>query len=132
MLRYMLDTNVCIEVLRKPLSPLLRRLDEQEREICVSTVTVHELLYGADKSQRPERQRDKVGRLLSGLAVLPFDESAADHSGNIHATLARAGSVIGSYDMLIAGHARSLGLIVVTNNLREFKRVDGLRCEDWL
>lgn len=132
MLRYMLDTNVCVAVLRNPSSTVLQRLDEQEREICISTITLHELMHGADRSQRPREQRTKVANLLSGLAILEFDGNAAGHSGNIHATLAKAGSVIGAYDMLIAGHARSRGLTVVTNNLREFTRVDGLRCEDWL
>ena len=70
--------------------------------------------------------------MASRLAVLDFDAEAASHSGSIHATLAKTGSLIGAYDMLIAGHARSLGLVIVTNNLREFSRVDGLRCEDWL
>jgi tRNA(fMet)-specific endonuclease VapC len=128
----MLDTNVCIHLMRTEGSPLLERLDAHEGEICISAVTWHELNLGAEKSRHPARERDLMERLAAGLTILDFDTSAADHSGEIHAHLAKAGQVIGAYDMLIAGHARSRGLVVVTKNLREFSRVDGLRCEDWL
>ena len=132
MLRYMLDTNVCIHVMRHPDTPIASRFKENEGGLCISTVTLHELQHGAEKSQRPAFQRALTLELTSRLAVLDFDANAASHSGSIHATLAKAGQLIGAYDMLIAGHARSLGLIVVTNNSKEFTRVDGLRCEDWL
>ena len=132
MLRYMLDTNVCIHVMRHPDTPIAPRFKENEGGLCISTVTLHELQHGVEKSQRPKFQRALTLELTSRLAVLDFDANAASHSGSIHATLAKAGQLIGAYDMLIAGHARSLGLIVVTNNSKEFTRVDGLRCEDWL
>jgi tRNA(fMet)-specific endonuclease VapC len=132
MLRYMLDTNVCIHVMRNPDSSIAAQFKASGGSLCISTVTLHELLHGAERSRRPEYQRALTEDLASRLAVLNFDDLAANHSGNIHATLANAGQIIGAYDMLIAGHARSLGLIIVTNNLREFSRVDGLRCEDWL
>lgn len=132
MLRYMLDTNLCIEVLRNPQSTVAERFKANEAGLSISTVTLHELHSGADRSRRPEYQRALTETLTARLAVLEFDDAAASHSGNIHATLAKAGNIIGAYDMLIAGHARSRGLIVVTNNTREFSRVDGLRCEDWL
>lgn len=132
MLRYMLDTNICIHVMRHPDTPVAARFKENEGGLCISTITLHELLHGAEKSQRPVFQRDLTMDMASRLAVLDFDAEAASHSGSIHATLAKTGSLIGAYDMLIAGHARSLGLVIVTNNLREFSRVDGLRCEDWL
>ena len=131
-LRYMLDTNVCIHLMRYSDDHLLARLDDHEHEICISTVTWHELAHGAEKSRRPEHERTLMTNLAAGLEVLDFGTDAADHSGNIHATLARSGQVIGAFDMLIAGHARSRGLTVVTNNLREFARIEGLRCEDWL
>ena len=131
-MRYMLDTNVCIEVLRRPQSPAADRFKANEASLSISTVTLHELNFGAEKSRRPEHQRELIESFAARLAVLEFDAKAAGHSGNIHATLAKTGSLIGAYDMLIAGHARSRGLIVVTNNLKEFSRVEGLRCEDWL
>ncbi len=132
MLRYMLDTNLCIHVMRRPDSPVAAKFKANSGALCISTVTLHELLHGVERSARPDYQRTLTENLVSRLAVLEFDDNAAHHSGNIHATLAKVGQLIGSYDMLIAGHARSLGLIVITNNLGEFTRVDGLRCEDWL
>jgi tRNA(fMet)-specific endonuclease VapC len=128
----MLDTNVCVHLMRTSGSPILDRLDAHEGEICMSTVTWHELSHGAEKARQPARERALMERVAAGLTILDFDTRAADHSGEIHARLAKLGQIIGSYDMLIAGHARSMGLIVVTNNLREFSRVEGLRCEDWL
>lgn len=91
-----------------------------------------ELLYGAEKSARPIQNRIEVERFANRVKVLSFDADAAAHAGDIRAALGRQGQPIGSYDALIAGHARSRGLIVVTGNLREFQRVDGLRSEDWL
>lgn len=132
MLRYMLDTNVCIHVMRRPDSPMAARFKANGGALAISTVTLHELLHGVERSARPQYQRELTEDMVSRLALLDFDDVAAQHSGNIHATLAKAGQLIGAYDMLIAGHARSLGLIIVTNNMKDFTRVDGLRCEDWL
>ena len=131
MLRYMLDSNVCIHAMRNPDTRLKDRLKQHDGKLCISTITLHELIHGAERSRRPEYQRELTDDLVSLLEVRTFDSAAADHSGNIHATLAKAGQVIGAYDMLIAGHARSLGLKLITGNLREFNRVEGLRCEDW-
>ncbi len=100
--------------------------------MCISTIVVTELLYGAEKSARPIENRNEVERFAARLEVLPFDAEAAAHAANIRATLEREGRPIGGYDVLIAGHARSGGLVVVTGNLREFLRVEGLRAEDWL
>ena len=130
-LRFMLDTNVCINVLRRPSSEYRDKFNATRAELCVSTITLHELHHGAERSARPEYQRELIAELTSRLETLAFDGMAAEHSGNIHATLAKTGQVIGAYDMLIAGHARSLGLTIVTNNLREFDPVEGLRCEAW-
>jgi tRNA(fMet)-specific endonuclease VapC len=91
-----------------------------------------ELLHGAEKSQRPADNRREVDRFAARLEVLPFDEGAAAHAGEIRAALERRGTSIEGYDVLIAGHARSRGLVLVTGNLGEFSRVDGLRSEDWL
>jgi tRNA(fMet)-specific endonuclease VapC len=132
MIRYMLDTNVCIHVLRHPNSPIADRFKENEASLSISAITLHELHFGADRSQRPALQRELTAKLAARLTVFDFNDEAASHSGNIHAVLAKSGNLIGAYDMLIAGHARSLGLTVVTNNIKDFKRVDGLLYEDWL
>ena len=131
MLRHMLDTNLCIRVLRDRPPQLRERFNAQADSLCISTVVLMELLHGAAKSARPEHNRDEVQRLAARLEVLPFDADAAGHSADIRAVLERRGQSIGGYDLLIAGHARSRGLVVVTGNLKEFNRVDGLRCEDW-
>lgn len=100
--------------------------------LCISAVTLGELIYGAEKSSQPERNLNDIEGLTARLDVLPFAEAAASHFGQIRAELAKIGQPIGSYDLMIAGHARSLGLILVTNNLREFQRVPGLRLENWV
>ena len=91
-----------------------------------------ELFYGAEKSAAPERNLSVVEGFAARLEVLSYDNLAAAHSGQLRAELAKAGTPVGPYDQMIAGHARSLGLILVSNNLREFQRVPGLRVEDWL
>jgi len=132
MLRYMLDTNLCIRVLRDRPPGLRARFNAEADGLCLSMVTLGELLYGAAKSTRPTENRHEVERLAARLEVLPFDAPAAAHFADIRAALERQGQAIGAYDLMIAGHARSRGLVVVTGNLREFQRVAGLRAEDWL
>ena len=132
MLCYMLDTNLCVRVLRDRPPSVRARFNAEADGLSISTIVLTELLHGAAKSARPVQNRAGVEELANRLAVLPFDDEAAAHAGDIRATLEREGRPIGGYDVLIAGHARSRGLIVVTGNLGEFKRVDGLRCEDWL
>lgn len=132
MLRYMLDTNLCIRVLRDRPQTIRERFNAEADGLCISSIVLFELLYGAAKSARPIENRSEVERFASRLDVLPFDDDAAAHAGDIRVVLTRQGRMIGSYDLLIAGHARSRGLVVVTGNLDEFERVEGLRCEDWL
>jgi tRNA(fMet)-specific endonuclease VapC len=132
MRRYMLDTNLCIRVLRDRPATLRDRFNAEAEGLCISTIILTELLHGAEKSAKPLENRREVERFAARLEVLPFDDEAAQHAANIRAVLERQGLPIGGYDLLIAGHARSLGLVVVTGNLREFTRVDGLRAEDWL
>ena len=98
----------------------------------VSTVTLGELIYGAEKSTSPERNLSDIERLVAHLELLPFDRSVATHFGQLRAELAGAGKPIGPYGQMIAGHARSLGLVLVTNNVREFERVPGLRIDNWI
>jgi len=132
MLRNMLDTDLCIRLLRDRPQGLRPRFNAEADTLCISTITLAELLHGAAKSVRPVETRQGVEGLAARLAVLPFDEDAAAHAGEIHADLERRGKVIGPYDILIAGHARSRGLVVITGNLGEFQRVEGLRAEDWM
>ena len=128
----MLDTNLCIRVLRDRPRAVQTRFNLEADGLCISTVVLTELLHGAAKSDRPQHNRQQVERFAARLEVLPFDAAAADHAADIRAALERIGRVIGGYDILIAGHARSRGLTVVTGDLGDFERVDGLRCEDWL
>jgi tRNA(fMet)-specific endonuclease VapC len=128
----MLDTNVCIRVLRDRPQSVRARFNTEADGLSISTIVLTELLHGAAKSARPIENRTEVERFANRLEVLNFDADAAGHAGDIRATLEREGRSIGGYDVLIAGHARSRGLIVVTGNLGEFSRVEGLRCEDWL
>lgn len=132
MLRYLLDTNLCIRVLRDRPAEVRERFNLNADSLCISTIVLTELLHGAAKSGQPAHNRQEVERFAARLETLPFDAAAADHAADIRADLERIGRPIGGYDLLIAGHARSRGLIVVTGNLAEFERVKGLRCEDWL
>ena len=131
-LRYLLDTNLCIRVIRDRPAGLRGRFNAEAEALCLSDVVLYELLYGAERAARPAAVRQEVRRFAARLTVLAFDSDAAGHAAEIRAALERQGSVIGPYDLMIAGHARSRGLVVVTGNLAEFSRVDGLRSEDWL
>jgi tRNA(fMet)-specific endonuclease VapC len=131
MLRYMLDTNLCIRVLRDRPQALRARFNAEADGLALSTIVLTELMHGAAKSARPDHNRREVERFAARLEVLAFDADAAGHAADIRAALERRGQVIGGYDLLIAGHARSRGLVVVTGDLGEFTRVEGLRCEDW-
>ncbi|MEN5201478.1 tRNA(fMet)-specific endonuclease VapC [Pseudomonas wadenswilerensis] len=132
MLKYMLDTNICIFTLKNKPQVVREAFNRHHGQLCISTVTLMELIYGAEKSSAPERNLSVVEGFAARLEVLNYDDRAATHSGQLRAELARAGTPIGPYDQMIAGHARSLGLLLVTNNMREFQRVPGLRVEDWL
>lgn len=134
MLRFCLDTNICVRLIRnRPMvgGVLQDRINTHADALATSAVVLTELLHGAAMSANPSRETDFVVRLLARTTVLDFDASAAEHAADIKAYLQRKGRLIGGNDILIAGHARSRGLIMVTGNLREFERVDGLRCEDW-
>jgi tRNA(fMet)-specific endonuclease VapC len=121
-LRYMLDTNLCIRVLRDRPQGLRERFNAEAAALCISTVTLAELLYGAEKSSRPIEARQRVEGFAARLDVLSFDSEAAAHYANVRADLERRGQVIGPYDMMT----------VITGNLDEFTRVAALRAEDWL
>mgnify|MGYP002737779276 CR=1 FL=1 len=130
-LLYLVDTNTAIEAMRGRAPELRSRFNRHSASLSTSTVVIHELLFGVARSNHPAKVRRQVDWFSELLEVLPFDEAAAEHSADIRARLAEAGTPIGGYDVLIAGQARSRGLVVVTNNTDEFERVEGLRVEDW-
>lgn len=132
MLKYMLDTNICIFTIKNKPQAVRDAFNRHHGQMCISTITLMELIYGAERSAAAERNLSVIEGFAARLEVLDYDHRAAAHSGQLRAELARAGTPIGPYDQMIAGHARSLGLVLVTNNLREFERVPGLRVEDWL
>lgn len=131
MLRYLLDTDICIYTIKERSAALRDRFTENRGVMAVSTVTAFELLYGVERSSNRRRNMDVLDGFFGRLDILSFDNAAAAHAATIRAELAAAGAPIGAYDVQIAGHARSLGLIVVTNNTREFERVPGLRVQNW-
>ncbi len=131
MLKYMLDTNICIFTIKNRPQQVRDAFNRSHDQLCISSVSLMELIYGAEKSASPEKNLSVVEGFAARLEVLSYDELAASHTGQFRAELARSGAPIGTYDQPIAGHARSRGLIVVTNNRREFDRVPGLRVEDW-
>lgn len=132
MLKFMLDTNTCIFTIKNRPESVREAFTRHQGQLCISTVTLMELIYGAEKSSSPERNLAVIEGFAARLEVLKYGLEAAAHTGQLRAELARAGQQIGPYDQMIAGHARSLGLIVVTSNRREFDRVPGLRVEDWI
>jgi len=132
MFKYMLDTNIVIYVIKRRPAPLLEVFNEHVGHMCISSITLAELLHGAEKSERQEHNLKQVEDFISRLVVLPYDEKSAAHYGNIRADLERKRKTIGVNDLHIAGHARGEGLILVTNNEREFNRVEGLRVENWV
>lgn len=131
MLKYMLDTNICIFTIKNRPQQVREAFNRFHDQLCISSISLMELIYGAEKSANPEKNLAVVEGFAARLEVLSYDELAANHTGQLRAELARNGTPIVPYDQLIAGHARSRGLIMVTNNRREFDRVPGLRVEDW-
>ena len=131
-LRYLLDTNILSDLIRHPRGTVANRISSVgEDTVCTSIVVAAELRYGAEKS-RSRKLADRVGLILSALEVLPLEPPADRHYGAIRQQLTRQGTPIGPNDLLIAAHALTLDLIVVTANEREFTRVPSLRIENWL
>jgi tRNA(fMet)-specific endonuclease VapC len=132
MLRYMLDTNICIYVIKSRPAGLRERFNSLADQLCISAITLAEIIYGAEKSARPVENLAIIEQFVARLDVLSFGERAATHYGQLRAELERAGHPVGIHDMMIGGHARSEGLTLVSNNLREFRRTEGLRLENWV
>ena len=131
-MKRLLDTNICIYLINRKPAAVLRHLEAARvGDLGLSSITVAELLYGAAKSQYPDRNRQALEKFLLPLEIAPFDMAAATAYGPVRANLEHAGRLIGPLDLLIAAHALSLGVKLVTNNIREFERVPGLRVEAW-
>ena len=131
-MKYMLDTNICIHLMKHTQSVLDRFSQIEDEIITISSITLAELEFGICNSTSYEKNRVKLISFLSLVDVLPYDEIAAIEYGIIRADLQKKGKLIGQLDMLIAAHARSRNLIIATNNVSEFGRVDGLAVEDWV
>ena len=132
MLKYLLDTNIVIYVLKRRPKEVLEVFNINASRMAISSITLSELLYGAEKSQNIDKNLEAIEEFISHLDVLPYDAKASQHYGQIKAALEKKGEIIGENDIHIAAHAISQGLILVTNNLREFKRVPNLAFENWV
>ena len=132
MLKYMLDTNIAIYVIKRRPVDVLNTFNQHAGQLCISSITMAELIHGVEKSARPDHNLRQVEDFISRLNLLQYGNKAAAHYGNIRAVLESKGIPVGVNDLHIAGHARSEGLTLVTNNLKEFKRVEGLRLENWV
>lgn len=132
MLKYMLDTNIVIYVIKRKPVQVLETFNAHAGSLCISSITMAELVHGVEKSEQVARNARRLEDFVSRLDILEYAAKAATHYGDIRADLERKGTPIGVNDLHIAGHARSEGLTLVTNNLREFERVEGLRLTNWL
>ena len=130
---YMLDTNICIYIIKKRPMSVLRRFEKvRSSQICISVVSFAELRYGVENSSSKKLNQSILDAFCSQLTILPWDEGAAKKYGKIRTHLERQGTLIGNMDLLIASHALSGKHVLVTNNLKEFERVQHLNCENWL
>ena len=133
MIKYMLDTNtVAYAINKRPPSVLEKLLQHSPDEICISSITMAELEYGIHNSSKPEQNRIALMMFLSDISVLPFDSNCTFEYGKLRHKLKIQGNIIGANDMLIAAHAKSLGLTLVTHNTKEFSRISDLKLEDWV
>ena len=132
-MKYMLDTNICIYLIkRQPREVIDKFQGIIPGEIAISSVTVAEMMCGVGKSQQKDRNKSALESFLAPLEIVDFDFKAAQHYGMIRAYLEKMGTIIGAYDLMIAAHARDLGLILVTNNERVFQRIPDLIVENWV
>jgi len=131
-MKYMLDTNTCIYLMKNTTSVVDNYTAKKHRGVSISTIISAELYFGVYNSSNIEKNGSSLANFLIGLEVLEFDDSAAMEYGIIRATLQKQGNIIGPLDMLIAAHAKAKRLALVTNNIREFERVKGLTLESWV
>lgn len=131
-MKILLDTDICIYAINRKRPEILSRVrDYRIGEVGISSITYAELRFGVENSARVEENLDRLERFLLPLEVIPFDAEAGRHYGRIRSELKRLGCPIGSNDLLIAAHALALDTTLVTNNVREFSRIAGLRVEQW-
>lgn len=131
-MKYLLDTNACVDYLTRRYPTVTERIQRcSPEDLCLSSVVVAELRYGADKSQRSAENHSRIDVLLDEIPCLDFDPGAASVYGRIRTDLEKRGEPIGPYDLMIAAHALSLRLTLVSDNMREFKRVKGLQVDNW-
>ena len=131
-MRYMLDTNVCIDYLKGNSNNIRDRIISAPKDaLCISAITLSELMYGVENSSNRETNLVALDFFLLKIDIIPYDDQAAAAYGVIRRQLKQEGNVIGGMDMLIAAHAKSLDAVLITHNTREFNRVQGLRIEDW-
>jgi len=132
-MKYMLDTNICIELIRKKSQALIKRLIAcTPGEVAISTITIAELVHGVRKSSQVKKNQAALEQFLLPLEIVEFNQQASVAYGTIRAALEREGNIIGAMDMLIGAHALSIDLTLVTHNTSEFHRIPNLRLEDWM
>jgi len=136
-MNYLLDTNICIYIIKKSPEKVIKKLesipnDKGKNEIYLSSVTVSELYYGVEKSSQLEKNLEALKGFLTPFQIINFDHESAEVFGRVRSDLERKGTVIGPYDLQIASIAIAHDLVLVTNNIKEFKRVDGLNLENWV
>lgn len=130
---FLIDTNICIHIMNDHPPEVIQKFREiGVGNICISSITVSELRYGACKSRQIKKNLKRIDEFLSPFEIISYDESAANHYGEIRSQLEKRGNVIGPLDMLIAAHALSENLTLITNNEKEFKRVKSLEVENWI
>ena len=132
MLKYMLDTNIVIYTIKNKPGEVREAFKAHDGQLCISAVTLMELMYGAEASAAVERNLRDIEGFAARLDVFPYDNEAAAHTGQLRAELRKIGRPIGPYDEMIAGHARSRGLVVVTHNIKQFENVPGIRLANWV
>ena len=131
-MKYLLDTNVCVDYLTGRFPHVQTKIQSLlPEDLCLSSIVVAELRYGADKSAKAKRNHELLNVLTEEIPCRDFDDAAATRYGKLRASLERRGAPIGPNDMLIAAHALSLGVVLVTDNVSEFDRVEGLKLENW-
>ena len=132
-MKYLLDTNICIYIIKKKSSQVFEKLETlQINDIGISVITLAELEYGISKSTFPEKNKIALIKFLAPLEILPFTEKAAEIYGKIRSYLEKIGSIIGTLDLFIGAHAKSENLVLVTNNVTEFSRIPNLKIENWV
>ncbi len=133
MIKYMLDTNICIYIIKQKPAKVIERFKQTDiSQIGISSITLSELQYGVSKSSNPEQNQMALSQFAAPLEIFPYDDGAAQYYGDLRAGLEKQGTPIGSLDMLIAAHAISLNSVLITNNEKEFNRVPNLRIDNWV